>query len=41
MGFDDPSKVTGSNEYVMSEFRRVRDEIREAFYKLYISEIKA
>jgi arsenate reductase len=41
MGFDDPSKVTGTNDYVWSEFRRVRNEIREAFYKFYKSEIKS
>jgi len=40
MGFDDPSKVTGTDEFILGEFRRVRDEIREAFYKLYISEMK-
>jgi len=40
MGFEDPSKVTGTEEFIMSEFRRVRDEIKEAFYKLYQSEIE-
>ncbi len=34
-GFDDPSFVTGSEEYVMSEFRRVRDEIHQRFRELY------
>lgn len=29
IGFDDPSRATGSDEEVMGEFRRVRDEIRE------------
>ncbi len=41
MGFEDPSKVNGTNDYILSEFRRVRDEIKEAFYKLYQSEIQA
>jgi arsenate reductase len=35
MGFDDPSHATGTEEFVWSEFRRVRDEIREGFWNLY------
>jgi len=27
--FDDPAKATGSEEQIMAEFRRVRDQIRE------------
>ncbi len=38
-GFEDPSKATGSDEFIWSEFLRVRDEIRAAFYKLYLEEI--
>jgi arsenate reductase len=41
IGFDDPSHVTGSDEYIWSEFRRVRDEIKEGFYKFYIEKIKS
>jgi arsenate reductase len=41
IGFDDPSHATGSDEFIRSEFIRVRDEIREAFYRLYVSEIRA
>ncbi|HLW08672.1 MAG TPA: arsenate reductase ArsC [Marinilabiliaceae bacterium] len=40
IGFDDPSHAVGSPEFIQSEFYRVRDEIKEAFYKLYIDEIK-
>jgi arsenate reductase len=40
MGFDDPSHVTGTDEYVKSEFRRVRDQIKEGFYQLYLNDIK-
>jgi arsenate reductase len=29
IGFDDPSLLSGSEEEVMPEFRRVRDELRE------------
>ena len=30
-GFDDPAHATGTEEEVLSEFRRVRDEIRRVF----------
>jgi arsenate reductase (thioredoxin) len=40
IGFDDPSKATGTEEHILSEFRRVRDEIKERFYDLYIKQIK-
>ena len=39
MGFDDPSHAEGAPEFVDSEFRRVRDEIRAAFARFYQSEI--
>jgi arsenate reductase len=29
IGFDDPSRLSGSDDEVLPEFRRVRDEIRE------------
>ena len=35
IGFDDPSDAVGSDEYIMSEFRRVRDEIRSRFEQFY------
>jgi len=40
MGFDDPSKATGTDEFIQSEFIRVRDEIRNSFYKLYSETLK-
>jgi arsenate reductase len=40
IGFDDPSKATGTDEHIRNEFRKTRDGIKEAFYKLYINEIK-
>ncbi len=40
IGFEDPSKVTGSDEFIWSEFRRVRDEIKDKFRELYIKQIK-
>ena len=40
IGFDDPSDAIGTPEFIESEYYRVRDEIKKAFYKLYIEEIK-
>jgi arsenate reductase (thioredoxin) len=40
IGFEDPSHATGTEEFVLSEFRRVRNEIKEKFYTLYINQIK-
>ena len=40
IGFDDPSHAVGTEEFIWSEFRRVRDEIREKFWKLYMEQIK-
>ena len=39
IGFDDPSHAVGSEEFIWSEFRRVRDEIREAFLSFYRSQV--
>lgn len=35
IGFDDPAEATGSEEEILSEFRRVRDEIKERFEQFY------
>lgn len=40
IGFDDPSHATGTEEFIMSEFYRVRDEIKESFFKFYNEKIK-
>ncbi|MFV0553314.1 MAG: arsenate reductase ArsC [Mangrovibacterium sp.] len=34
IGFDDPSHAEGTPEFIESEFRRVRDEIKESFAAL-------
>jgi len=39
-GFEDPSNAKGSEEYIMSEFRRIRDMIKEEFYRFYNNDIK-
>ena len=35
IGFDDPSDALGSEEHILSEFRRVRDEIHQKFAALF------
>jgi len=40
MGYDDPSHAVGTDEFIWSEFIRVRNEIKEGFYKLYVEQIK-
>ncbi|PKO97925.1 MAG: protein tyrosine phosphatase, partial [Bacteroidetes bacterium HGW-Bacteroidetes-9] len=37
IGFDDPSHATGTDEFIHSEFIRVRDEIQFAFRQFYDS----
>jgi arsenate reductase len=39
IGFDDPSFAEGTDKFIWSEYIRVRDEIKEAFYTLYKEEI--
>jgi arsenate reductase len=41
IGFDDPSHAVGTEEFINSEFIRVRDEIKTAFSKLYNEQLKA
>ncbi len=40
IGFDDPSHAQGTEEFIWSEFIRVRNEIKERFFKFYAEEIK-
>ena len=39
-GFDDPSLAKGTKEFIHSEFIRVRDEIKEGFWKFYNESIR-
>lgn len=32
IGFDDPAEATGTEEEILEEFRRIRDEIKERMY---------
>lgn len=40
IGFDDPSHVIGSEEFIRHEFIRVRDEIKAGFWKFYIENLE-
>jgi len=40
MGYEDPSLKTGTEEYILGEFRRIRDKIKNDFFKLYLEKIK-
>jgi arsenate reductase len=40
IGFEDPSDAVGSDEFIWSEFRRVRDEIQLAFKAFYEQNLK-
>ena len=40
IGFEDPSEATGSPEFILGEFRRIRDEIKERFLEFYRTDIK-
>jgi len=35
IGFEDPADATGTEEEVMEVFRKVRDQIKDGFYKFY------
>lgn len=36
MGFDDPSDAEGTEEFIWSEYLRVRNEIKEAFFNFQL-----
>ena len=40
IGFEDPADVTGTEEEILSVFRKVRDEIKRDFYEFYLKELK-
>ena len=39
LGFEDPSQVTGTSEFIMSEYRRVRDLIKKEFTRFYLNNL--
>ncbi len=40
IGFDDPTYAEGSDEFIHSEYIRVRDEIKKEFFDFYKNEIE-
>ncbi len=40
MGFEDPAEATGTEEEILSVFRKVREEIKKDFYEFYLSELE-
>ena len=41
IGFEDPSAAKGSDEFILAEFRRIRDEIKREFTNLYQQKLKS
>ena len=41
IGFEDPAEATGTEEEILTEFRRVRDEIKNNFYKFYKENLRS
>lgn len=39
IGFEDPAEATGTDEEILDEFRRIRDEIKRDFYEFYKTQI--
>jgi len=35
IGFEDPAEATGTEEEILAEFKRIRDEIKRDFLKFY------
>jgi arsenate reductase len=40
IGFDDPSHAVGTEDFIRSEFIRVRDEIKAGFWNFYTESIR-
>ncbi len=40
IGFEDPAKAKGTQDEVLSVYRKVRDQIKENFYDFYLNTIK-
>lgn len=40
IGFEDPADATGTEEEILSEFRRIRDQIKEDFFKFFLDNLK-
>jgi arsenate reductase len=40
IGFEDPAEAKGTEESILNEFRKKRDEIKNGFYEFYINKIR-
>jgi arsenate reductase len=40
IGFEDPANITGTEEFVLNEYRRIRDLLKEEFWDFYIKNLK-
>ena len=40
IGFEDPAEATGTDEEIMNQFRRIRDEILVDFFKFYQNKLR-
>ena len=40
IGFEDPAEATGTEEEILAEFRRIRDEIKRDFANFYLRKVK-
>jgi len=40
IGFEDPADATGTEEEILSTYRRIRDEIKAKFAEFYLNNIK-
>lgn len=41
IGFDDPAEATGTDEEIMDEFIRIRNEIEKDFKEFYINKLRS
>jgi len=41
IGFEDPAEATGTEEEILFEFRRIRDEIKNDFYKFHEENLRS
>lgn len=41
IGFEDPAEAKGTKEEVLPIYRKVRDQIKDAFWKLYLDKLRS
>jgi arsenate reductase (thioredoxin) len=41
IGFEDPADAIGTEKEILSEFRKIRDEIKNDFYKFYEENLRS